>query len=143
MKNPKNPLPVSKSLPPHILLGASGEDTACNILKNYGYEILERNWRRGHLELDIICSKEGQIIFVEVKTRRSRNHGGPVGAITLAKIKNISLAAQIWLQENCCWEKQCRFDVICLISKDNEYYMEYFPNAFEAVYPVGCGNASW
>ncbi len=50
--------------------GKIGEEVACKYLAAQGYEILQRNFRAGHLETDIICENEEYIIFAEVKTRR-------------------------------------------------------------------------
>ena len=51
-------------------LGQQGEDIACAFLEGLGHQILERNWRSGHLEIDIISLGADGIHFVEVKTRR-------------------------------------------------------------------------
>ena len=50
-------------------IGKIGEDSAANLLIERGYKILERNYRAGHLEVDIIAFKDGIVAFVEVKTR--------------------------------------------------------------------------
>ena len=55
----------------HNKLGEWGEETVCQYLVREGYAIVERNWRMEHLEIDIIAEKEGWIVFVEVKTRRT------------------------------------------------------------------------
>ena len=47
--------------------GLWGEQFAADWLQNHGYEILARNWRKGHGEIDIIARKEDIIAFVEVK----------------------------------------------------------------------------
>ena len=50
-------------------LGKAGEYVACGFLRSMGHIILERNWRSGHLEIDIISLDRDGIHFVEVKTR--------------------------------------------------------------------------
>ena len=37
-----------------LRLGRQGEDIACRYLESIGHTILERNWRSGHLEIDIV-----------------------------------------------------------------------------------------
>ena len=56
----------------HIQRGRRGEEEAAGFLLGKGYSILERNWRYGHREIDIIAADRGMIVFVEVKYRRSR-----------------------------------------------------------------------
>ena len=58
-------------------LGKKGEDIACGLLLSMGHIILERNWRSGHLEVDIISSCSDGIHFVEVKTRKNSIQAPP------------------------------------------------------------------
>lgn len=53
----------------HNEFGKWGEDLAAKYLEERGFEILERNWRHEHKEVDIIAQKDGTLYFVEVKTR--------------------------------------------------------------------------
>src|SRR5947209_4231245 len=80
-------------------LGASGERVAANWLEARGYRILARNWRCPYGELDLIAEQNGEIIFVEVKTRRGATHGAPEEAITPAKRVRLIAAAQTYLAE--------------------------------------------
>ena len=59
------------------LQGFAGEDMAANLLRQKGYRILERNWRCGHLEVDIIAETDDYLVIVEVKTRKSTAFGEP------------------------------------------------------------------
>ncbi|MBR7052890.1 MAG: YraN family protein, partial [Bacteroidaceae bacterium] len=51
----------------HNSTGNSGEDLAADYLVAKGYFIVERNWRSGHKEIDIVARREGVVVFVEVK----------------------------------------------------------------------------
>ena len=79
-----------------------GEDEASKYLTKLGYKIIERNFRKGYGELDIIAidSSEGKgkeiLVFVEVKTRRSNYFGTPLEAITYWKLKEIVKTAQFY-----------------------------------------------
>ena len=53
----------------HLKTGALGEELACRYLETKGYSILERNWRSGHRELDLIAQRGPTLAIVEVKTR--------------------------------------------------------------------------
>ncbi|MBI2028582.1 MAG: YraN family protein [Candidatus Levybacteria bacterium] len=78
-----------------------GEDKACEYLKKLGYKIVERNFRKGYGEIDIIAieetEKDGKIlVFIEVKTRTSDSYGTPLEAITYWKLKEIVKTAQFY-----------------------------------------------
>lgn len=64
-----------------------GEDLACNYLKKKGYSIIERNFRKGYGEIDIIAVFKDTLVFIEVKTRTSEKFGTPFEAITPWKLK--------------------------------------------------------
>jgi len=53
----------------HNEFGKWGEDMAVSYMLEHGFEILERNWRHSHKEIDIIAQREGTLYFVEVKAR--------------------------------------------------------------------------
>lgn len=131
--------PQSWDVSPHIKLGQTGENVAAAILQQSGYTILERNWRHERLELDLICELQGEIIFVEIKTRKKNAYGGGPGAITKAKINKLSRAAQFWLNAANRWDSPCRFDVICLYGANGVFRMEHYPNAFS----LDCSDSSW
>ena len=50
----------------HNELGKAGENAAVTYLEQQGYIIRDRNWRKGHFELDIVATKEQELIVVEV-----------------------------------------------------------------------------
>ncbi len=129
--------------PPHLRFGAHGEKTAAAILQNSGYSILARNWRFGKLELDIICEFQGEIVFVEVKTRHSGICGGGAGAITRAKKRSLMLAAEAWLSRHGMWGKPCRFDVVCLTGEEGNFRMEHYRNAIEFTEALDRRHANW
>ena len=47
----------------HLKTGATGEELACRYLESLGYTIHERNWRYGHLEIDIIAQWGGTLVI--------------------------------------------------------------------------------
>lgn len=78
-----------------------GEDKACEYVKKNGFEIIERNFRKGYAEIDIIAidysnQKEKILVFIEVKTRRSNSFGSPLEAITHWKLKSVIKLAQFY-----------------------------------------------
>lgn len=123
------------------LTGRRGEDAAAGIYQSAGYAILARNWRFGHLELDLICEREGEIVFVEVKTRAGRGFGGASGAVTPEKRKKLIAAAKGWLLRNGRWSSPCRFDIVCLYGSGENFALEHIPDAFSAT--LDSGNTHW
>ena len=65
----------------HNELGTWGEEQAVAFLQRKGYDIIERDWKSGHRDLDIIAANDDMLVFVEVKTRRNRVFGEPEEAI--------------------------------------------------------------
>ena len=73
-----------------------GEDLASNFLLKKGYKILERNFRKGYGEIDIIAVYKNILVFVEVKTRTSDAFGQPFEAIGYFKLQNITKGANFY-----------------------------------------------
>ncbi len=93
--------------------GQRGEDAALKYLKRKGYRLLERNYRAGRKELDLIMrDRQGGLVFVEVKTRASTAFGTPGEAVDYRKQQNIITAAQFYLQQTGQDEIRARFDVV-------------------------------
>lgn len=129
--------------PAHLALGRQGEDAAAGILRKAGLQILDRNWRKGRLELDIVCRDGATLVFVEVKTRASNQRGGPQGGITPAKQRNLCRAAQAWLAAHDAWDAPCRFDVVCLVASDETFSAEHYRHAFDIAPSLDHCRAAW
>lgn len=111
------------------LLGRQGELIACTHLQKNGYLILERNWRFGREEIDIIAEKDDLTVFVEVKTRRTDFTGDPVMAVTEGKRKIIIRTANEYvLSKNI--EKESRFDIIGIVLNNKETRIDHVEDAF-------------
>ncbi len=102
----------------NINIGKYGEDLACKYLETKGYKIKERNFRTFLGEIDIISEYKRDIIFVEVKTRRSDKFGYPEEAINYNKQRKIIKNALCYLAKYNLWENNFCFDVI-LVSISN------------------------
>ena len=66
----------------HNELGKLGEELATQFLTEKGYEILEKNWRNKHKEIDIVAKDGNELVIVEVKTRQNDDHGNTDIAVT-------------------------------------------------------------
>lgn len=109
-------------------VGALYEQRAGEYLKSLGYQILEYNYRCKIGEIDIVAKKDGYLVFVEVKYRRRNGQGHPAEAVTPAKQRKLSKAAQFYCLVHGVTEGiSCRFDVVSILG-DN---MELIENAFE------------
>lgn len=119
------------SKPEHIAIGQKGEQLAAELLEKKGYKILHRNWRMGHLEMDIIAANKTDIVFAEVKTRTSTLRGQPEEAVDILKRKRMVAAANAYIKYYK-EERNLRFDIIgILINKAGEIeQITHLENAF-------------
>ncbi len=97
----------------HNETGAAGEELATRYLTQHGYTVLARNFRYQRAEIDLIARLNQLLIFVEVKTRGSQQHGYPEEAVNQKKIDLFLLAADAYIyQIN--WLHDIRFDIIAI-----------------------------
>lgn len=95
--------------------GRLGEDQAAVLLTSKGYTILERNYRSGRWgEIDLICLESDDLVFVEVKTRKSSNFGQPVEAVSWGKRQRLMYAAQQYKLTHPKTPESMRFDVVAI-----------------------------
>ncbi|MBQ9525225.1 MAG: YraN family protein [Bacteroidaceae bacterium] len=114
----------------HNEFGIEGEDKAANYLIREGYTILDRNWKSGHKELDIVAEKDGILVVVEVKTRTSSKYGNPEDAVTPKKIRNTVLAADAYIRFNRI-DLPVRFDIISVLSSSGDV-INHIEDAFRS-----------
>lgn len=97
------------------LIGSRGEETALAFLLEQGYHLLEKNYRCRLGEIDLILEDGPEVVFVEVKTRRSSLFGMPQEAVGLAKQTRIRRLAQFYLLSKKDLVRPLRFDVIAIM----------------------------
>ena len=100
--------------PAHLQTGRWGEELAAVYLRENGYVILERDWHSGHRDIDIVAKQKDTLVFVEVKTRSSRDILDPITAVNRQKQNNLLHAINHYLQ----YKHICtayRFDVITIV----------------------------
>ena len=119
-----------------VRVGRRGEEIAANFLSGHGHTVLAKNWRSGHLEIDIVTMAADGIHFVEVKSRVFPMAAEPEASVGYAKRKNISAAAARGIRESGMQDVEYRFDVVSVVFDGGEYRVDYFPEAF---YPVSGG----
>lgn len=116
----------------HNDLGKWGEEMAVQHLQEQGYTILDRDWRFGHRDLDIVARTPDGIVvvFVEVKTRTSDVVSSPHDAVDARKIKSLGAAANAYVKEFQIWD-ELRFDIISIIGDRSETaLLEHVEDAF-------------
>jgi len=95
-------------------VGTLGEQAACAALEAKGYRVLSRNYRVRGGELDIVCERDGTVVFCEVKTRTSAIFGVGEEAVTFAKQRRLRKLALEYLQREGVHAREIRFDVIAI-----------------------------
>ena len=100
-----------------------GENKACEYLKKLGFKIIERNFRKGYGEIDIVAidqsEKEKVLVFVEVKTRTSNSYGSPLEAITYWKLKSLIKTAQYYKMTHRNLPDALRIDAVSVLLNGN------------------------
>ena len=103
----------------HNELGKWGEDVAAEYLERQGYTIIERDWKSGHRDLDIIALDGDTIVFVEVKTRSNRMFTDPEMAVDYQKIRHLQQAANHYIKYRHI-NHDIRFDIITVVGTMND-----------------------
>lgn len=79
-------------------LGAFGEAWAAGYLTRQGYRIVDRNVRFRVGEIDLIAWDGDELVFIEVKCRRTARYGAPAESITPARFARLTRAVESYLQ---------------------------------------------
>jgi len=90
----------------------AGEDAAVEALRRRGYRVLARNVRLRRGELDVVAEEGGDLVFVEVKSRRSVAYGTPAEAVGFQKQRTLVQLAAAYLVRRGLGDRACRFDVV-------------------------------
>ena len=116
-------------------LGALGEQVAAEYLQREGHSVLQRNWRGGHSEIDLVTLDRNGVHFVEVKSRTAPVEAAPEENVRAMKQKNITAAALKFLhQANLGGDKEIFFDVVAVVFDGERTEVKYFPQAWIPTY---------
>lgn len=116
-----------------ISTGKEGEQIAAAYLKKKGYRICETNFRCPLGEIDIVAWEKDELVFIEVKTRKSNQLGYPEEAVGAGKQKKLSHLALWYLKKNKLADADVRFDVIAITLLPEENEIKLIKNAFDFV----------
>jgi putative endonuclease len=97
-----------------------GEDMACKYLAKKGYKIIERNFRKGYGEIDIVTVYNHILIFIEVKTRTTSLYGGAIEAISYGKLQKLIRTCQFYKMTHLNLPEAMRIDAILIDLENNE-----------------------
>ncbi len=129
---------TERRMTPRMELGRRGEDVACGFLSGKGHTIVERNYRSGHLEIDIITLDKDGVHFVEVKSRVAPVAVSPEENVTAAKQKKVADAALRYLHtskdKRLSADLEVSFDVVAVTFDGGGEIVEWFPNAYYPMY---------
>lgn len=112
-------------------LGDRGEQIAAEYLERNGWVVLDRNFRMGRKEVDLVARRDGVVAFVEVKTRAGLGYGHPLEAITWKKRREIRQVATAWVERHGRPSDQYRFDAIAIqLPSGGAPRLEHVPDAW-------------
>ncbi len=111
-------------------VGRKGEDLVCLYLMRLGHTILARNWRSGHLEIDIVSMNRDGVHFVEVKSRRAPMTADPVESVGSAKQRKIISAAIRYAGKAGLEDVEFFFDVAAVVFDGKTTEIRYYPQAY-------------
>jgi putative endonuclease len=111
--------------------GKRGEEIAVSYLKKEGYRIRERNYRCPLGEIDIIALDGDEVVFVEVKSRKSGDFGEPEAAVDARKQAKLSRIALNYINEHNLNDRSARFDVVAVRFLKGSDRVRLVRNAFD------------
>ena len=112
------------------LLGVRGERIAERWLAHKGWRVLQRRFRDGHRDLDLIAERQGTVAFVEVKARSGLEFGTPVEAVDWRKRRELVRSARMWITRHGQPGETYRFDVIGVLMASERVFVRHVENAF-------------
>ncbi len=116
---------------PSGTFGQRGEALVCEKLKKQNCQILATNYHSRFGEIDIVARDGEEIVFVEVKSRRTDEYGSPQESMTPAKWKKMTTTAQSYLLQTRQEYDPYRFDLFTVeMDKAGIVRIEQFKNIF-------------
>ena len=110
--------------------GEIGERVAERWLRRKGWRIVQRRFRNGRRDIDLVVERDGLIAFVEVKARKGTEFGLPVEAVNWRKQRELSRSAHVWIERHGRPEDSYRFDVIGVLVEGATVRVRHVENAF-------------
>jgi putative endonuclease len=116
---------------PRRAFGDEGESLAAEYLRRKGIKVVGKQVRTEYGEIDLVCEADGELVFVEVKTRRTDTSGPPEASITPSKFSAMRRSAEAYVMGGALEAKPWRLDVVSILLKEGQAEPEILH--FEAV----------
>jgi putative endonuclease len=110
--------------------GELGERIAERWLLRRGWRVVQRRFRSGHRDIDLVVERDGTVAFVEVKARKGVEFGGPLQAVNHRKRKQLERSAMVWVDRHGREAESYRFDVVGVLVNGAEVRVCHIENAF-------------
>jgi putative endonuclease len=110
--------------------GVLGERVAAKWLQRAGWRVLQRRYRSGHRDIDLIVERSGLVAFVEVKARHGADFGDPVEAVNWRKRRELTRSAVTWIDRHGRPGESYRFDVVGVLVDGPRVRVRHVTNAF-------------
>jgi putative endonuclease len=111
-------------------LGELGERIAERWLRERGWRVVQRRFRSGHRDIDLVVEQDGLVAFVEVKARNGDRFGDPVAAVNWKKQKELGRSAKVWVARHGKKGEAYRFDVFGVLVDGKVVRVRHVPDAF-------------
>jgi putative endonuclease len=110
--------------------GNKAEACAKDYLLSQGLSFVQANYLCKTGEIDLIMKQQDTLVFVEVRYKKSSEHGSPIESITYPKQQRVLKAAEYYLLENDLSDHFCRFDVVGITGEGKQMQIEWIKDAF-------------
>lgn len=115
----------------HLSLGLKSEQQACDYLLNKSFILIEKNYNARCGEIDLIMKDEGELVFVEVRSRHKNSYASALESVTPSKQRKLRLTAEHYLNKHYRnHPPACRFDVVAIDLTQTGFKIEWIKNAF-------------
>ena len=111
-------------------LGELGERIAERWFRAKGWRVVQRRFRSGHRDIDLVVEHEGTVAFVEVKARRGDQFGDPVEAVNWKKQRELGRSARVWIARHGRRDDAYRFDVVGVLVDGGTVRIRHVADAF-------------
>jgi putative endonuclease len=110
--------------------GELGERIAERWLRHQGWNVVNRRFRNGRRDIDLVVRRDRTVAFVEVKARKGSDFGGPVAAVNWRKQKELAKSAHIWIDRHGQPSEDYRFDVVGVLVDGERVRVRHVADAF-------------
>jgi putative endonuclease len=115
-----------------VELGRRAELAVADYLFARGFDLLARNLRLGHLELDVVARKGSLLVVTEVRTRGRTSYERAFESVSRQKRARIAIAVDRLWRRRSSWMQgveRVRLDAAAVTFVGRETHIDYAPSA--------------